>query len=139
MTWLRNNSHYIAWTTALLAMLGSLYFQYVLHLPPCILCWYQRIGMYPLVFVIGAGIIRKNRDFIFAALPLAVIGWLISIYHNLLYYKILPESVAPCTLGISCTTKLVEYLGFITIPLLSFVAFTIIIISLIIYWRNSHA
>lgn len=138
MSWFRRHSIYIAWAAALLAALGSLYFQYVLHLPPCVLCWYQRIAMYPLVIILGAGILQRDKGFVFSALPLSLIGLLIAVYHNLLYYRILPESAAPCTVGISCTTKQIEYLGFITIPFLSFLSFIIIIICLLIYWRNNH-
>lgn len=130
---LKHHLHYLAWTTALAAMGGSLFFSNVLGYPPCVLCWYQRIFIYPLVFILGAGILRRDHNMYYYALPLAVIGWGISIYHNLLYFKILPESIAPCVSGVSCTTKFIEYFGFVTIPFLSFLAFTVIIISLIAY------
>jgi disulfide bond formation protein DsbB len=139
MNWLKKNSAYIAWTTALLATLGSLYFQYILDLPPCVLCWYQRIAMYPLVIIIGIGILKRDLQFWMYALPFSIIGLAIAIYHNLLYYKILPESVAPCTEGISCTTKQIELLGFITIPLLSLIAFTVITVLLLIYKKSNYA
>lgn len=112
---------------ALVATLGSLYFSEVLKFPPCVLCWYQRICMYPLVLILGAGIVTNDKKVIWYSLPLASIGWIIALYHNLLYYKILPESIAPCVNGVSCTTKFVEYFGFMTIPLLSWIAFSIIL------------
>lgn len=112
---------------ALVATLGSLYFSEVLKFPPCVLCWYQRICMYPLVLILGTGIVTNDKKVIWYTLPLASIGWIIALYHNLLYYKILPESVAPCVNGVSCTTKFVEYFGFVTIPLLSWIAFSIIL------------
>ncbi len=123
----------VAWGQSVLGMAGSLYFSEFRHFPPCILCWYQRICLYPLVAILTVGIIRKDKNVVFYGLPVAIIGAAISIYHNLLYYKILPESAAPCTAGISCTTKFVEYYGFITIPLLSFCAFLVIIVSLGLY------
>ena len=122
----------VAWSQALVAMVGSLFFSIIMTLPPCDLCWYQRIAMYPLILIIGIGIVKKV-EFLIYALPLAIIGWIIAFYHNLLYYNILPESVAPCTSGVSCTTKYVSYFGFVTIPLMSLVAFTIIIVCLIGY------
>src|SRR6185503_8298121 len=97
---------YIAFLQALIAMLGSLYFSNVLNFPPCILCWYQRICMYPMVLLLGIGIVRQDKKIYTYVLPLAVIGLVIGVYHNLLYYHILPESIAPCQQGISCTTKL---------------------------------
>lgn len=122
----------VAWTQALIAMVGSLFFSIVMALPPCDLCWYQRIAMYPLILIIGIGVAKKI-EFLVYALPLAAIGWIIAFYHNLLYYNILPESVAPCTSGVSCTTKYVSYFGFVTIPLLALVAFTVILVCLIGY------
>ena len=121
----------IAW----LATLGSLYFSEIAKFPPCVLCWYQRIAMYPLVVIISLGILRKNKDLPLYVLPLSVAGLLIGIYHNLLYYKIIPESAAPCMAGVSCTTEFIEWFGFITIPLLSMVAFAMITASMVIFWK----
>lgn len=129
---------YLAWITALIATVGSLFFSDVMNLPPCVLCWYQRIAMYPLVFIIGAGIILQDPKLKAYALPLSLVGLVISVYHNLLYYHILPESIAPCTQGISCTTVQLLWLGFITIPLLSLTAFIIISGCLLFYWSKNE-
>lgn len=126
------NLNYVAWIQAIIATLGSLYFSEVMKLAPCILCWYQRILMYPIVLVLGVGIYRKAKDIYWYVLPLSLLGLSIAIYHNLLYYGILPESIQPCTLGISCTTRQIEWLGFITIPLLSLTAFSIINVCMVI-------
>ncbi|HXG84946.1 MAG TPA: disulfide oxidoreductase, partial [Pyrinomonadaceae bacterium] len=114
---------YLAWIIALVATAASLFFSEVMQLPPCVLCWYQRIAMYPLVVIIGVGIITLDNRMKNYALPVSLIGLAISIYHNLLYYGILPESIAPCTEGISCTSRQIEWLGFITIPLMALAAF----------------
>src|SRR3989344_6830854 len=106
----------IAWLQALLASLGSLYFSEVMLLPPCVLCWYQRIVMYPLVWILAVGIYKKDRNSVVYALPLAVVGLLIAIYHNLLYYGIVAEGSGPCIQGVSCTTKFFEWFGLVTIP-----------------------
>jgi disulfide bond formation protein DsbB len=119
-----------AWFVACVATLGSLFFSEVMLYPPCVLCWYQRICMYPLVLILLVGLFPVSKAVIKFSLPLALVGWLISVYHNLLYYNILPESAAPCVLGISCTTVQIQWLGFITIPFLSFFAFTSILILL---------
>lgn len=126
----KKNLYYIAWSVSLAATLGSLFFSEVLKFPPCILCWYQRIFMYPLVFLIPVGIMKKDKNLPYFILPLASIGATIAVFHNLLYYGLIPESTAPCILGISCTTKFIEYFGFITIPFLSLSAFLTIIICM---------
>lgn len=131
-------SPYVAWTIALASMLGSLYFSEIKGFPPCVLCWYQRIVLYPLVLIIPVGIFRRDKNLPFFVLPLTIIGMGISVYHNLLYYKILPESVAPCAAGFSCTTKFIEYFGFVTIPLLSFIALTTITVLMIVYRKLNH-
>ncbi len=133
LTFLKANALYIAFTQALSATVGSLFFSEVLLFPPCVLCWYQRIAMYPLVVILAIGIYSRDKHVIRYALPLSIVGLLIAFYHNLLYYHILPESAAPCILGVSCTTKQIEWLGFITIPFLSFIAFAIITISMLLY------
>jgi disulfide bond formation protein DsbB len=123
---------YGAWLQALVATVGSLFFSEALALPPCVLCWYQRIAMYPLVAILTVGILLRETRLRCYALPLSLGGLAIAVYHNLLYYGVLPESIQPCTSGVSCTTRQIEWLGFITIPLLSLVAFLVITVGMII-------
>lgn len=132
------NALYLALIQAILATLGSLYFSNILHYPPCVLCWYQRIAMFPLFLSLVVGILLKDKNTHLFILPPVLIGWTIAAYHNLLYYKIIPDDLAPCSTGVSCTTKFVEYFGFVTIPFLSFVAFSIILILMIIRKRFSE-
>jgi disulfide bond formation protein DsbB len=124
---------------ALIAMCGSLFYSEVLHLPPCVLCWYQRICMYPLVLFLGYAIYKRMRDLVFPSLILASVGWVISLYHNLLYFDILPKATAPCVAGISCTTQWPGWLSNFPIPAQALVAFTIIIIALTVYWKATKS
>jgi disulfide bond formation protein DsbB len=131
-SWISEHSGYLAWAVALVSMLGSLYFSEIKNYAPCILCWYQRIAMYPLVAIIGVGILRRDRSMWTYALPLSIIGAGIALYHNLLQWKIIPEQLAPCTQGISCVTRNVIALNFVTIPLLSLAAFSLITVLMFI-------
>ncbi len=124
---------YLAWIQALTAMMGSLFYSEIMHFTACILCWYQRILMYPLVLIIGVGILRKDKGLPLYVLPLSILGMLIAFYHVLPQKGIIPESIAPCVLGASCTTKYVGYFGFITIPVMSLTAFTVITICMTLY------
>lgn len=124
---------YLAWIIALVATVGSLFFSEVLQLPPCVLCWYQRIAMYPLVIIIGVGIVTRDRRMKNYALPVCLIGLAISVYHNLLYYNLIPESITPCAEGVSCTSRQIEWLGFITIPLMALTAFIGLALCLLFY------
>lgn len=134
MVW---NTLFIAWLVSSVSTAGSLFFSEVMQFPPCVLCWYQRICMYPLVLILLTALFPLDKKVIRFSLPLAIAGFVIAVYHNLLYYQILPESAAPCREGISCTTIHIEWLGFITIPLLSLLGFSIIITLLLIVWRKS--
>ena len=126
-----------AWAVAVVATAGSLTLSEIYHMVPCVLCWYQRICMYPLVILLAVGIHQKNRKIHLYALPLSLIGLGISIYHNLLYYHIIPESLAPCVNGVSCTTRQLELFGFLTIPTQALIAFVLINLFLIIHWRTN--
>ena len=127
---------FLCWLIASLSTAGSLFFSEVMKFPPCTLCWYQRILMYPLVPIFLMGLFPFDRSVLKFSAPLVLMGWFIAIYHNLLYYKILPESAAPCVMGISCTTVQVEWFGFITIPLMSLTGFTFILILLTLCYRT---
>lgn len=132
----RENLLYFAWFQALIATLGSLYFSEIAHFKPCILCWYQRIFMYPLVFILGVGIIKKDKNIYYYILPLVGIGLTIAFYHLLVYYSIVPHELTPCDpTGVSCGQRYINWFGFVTIPLLSFVAFVNILVSTLVHKR----
>ena len=124
---------YMAWTVALVSALGSLFFSEVMQFAPCVLCWFQRIAMYPLVVIIAVGILLQDRRLKVYALPFSIIGLAISVYHNLLYYGVIPTAITPCTEGVPCNAVQLELLGFITIPLMGLVAFSTITFCLLIY------
>lgn len=132
---IQKNAIPFSFVLSLVGTLGSLYFSEIQHFPPCTLCWYQRIFLFPLVFIFLVGIIRKDKNVPYYALPISIIGLITAIYHNLLYYNILPESIAPCTTGVSCTTQFIEWFGFVTIPFLSLLAFAGITAAMIAILR----
>lgn len=113
------------WLVSLTATLGSLFFGEVMRLPPCVLCWYQRIAMYPLVVLTTVALVKRDTGVAAYAWPLVAVGLAVSIYHNLLYYHLIPESITPCARGVSCTERQIEWLGFVTIPLLALAAFVL--------------
>ncbi|MBI2442360.1 MAG: disulfide bond formation protein B [Candidatus Levybacteria bacterium] len=126
IAFLRKYVLYIALVQALVATLGSLYFSEIAGIVPCVLCWYQRICMYPLVVILAVGILKKDKLVAHYVLPLSIIGFLIATYHFLLQMGVVPESVAPCVAGVSCASRFVQWFGFVTIPFLSMVAFAVI-------------
>ncbi|WP_282154640.1 disulfide oxidoreductase [Cytobacillus gottheilii] len=123
---------YLAWVISMIAALGSLYFSEIRGFVPCELCWYQRIFMYPLVFVLGIGAFYQDHTVKRIALPMAVIGWCISIYHYLLQMVPGFAEIKPCANGVPCNAKYIDWFGFVTIPFLALTAFTLIIVLLLL-------
>lgn len=104
------------------AMLGSLYYQYYLHIPPCDLCWYQRIFIYALVFIFGLAWWKNDRRAYDYIMMLSGVGAAIALYHHYLqmgFDLLKPCSTAP--FAVDCSTPtFIEY-GFITYPMMGFV------------------
>ena len=87
---------FLAFLVSLIATFGSLFFSEIMNFIPCSLCWYQRIFMYPLVFLFAINLLFPDDKIFKYTFPLVLVGWGISIYHNLLMFKIIPEKLSPC-------------------------------------------
>lgn len=122
---------YLAWLVALIATGGSLYFSEVRGFVPCVLCWYQRILMYPQVILLGMASYRQDLRAAVYVLPLAVLGVGVAAFHYL--EQKIPGFGAPelCRQGVPCNLEYINWLGFITIPFLSLIAFTLITVLLV--------
>ena len=139
----------LSFLIALIATSGSLYFSEVAHFEPCKLCWYQRILMYPLVFVLGTALLRSRkasgpenlrpgRDVWNYVLPLSITGGLIAAYHY--YYQVTGNPLLPCsTVGfsVSCSERFFTYYGYITIPWMSLSAFILITFGMFLLGLSS--
>ena len=115
--------------------LGSLYFSQIMNLPPCSLCIIQQGLMYPLVLIMGIGLWKRDRWLPYYVLPFSIVGLIVSGYHNLLVWHIAPADLIVCSVQLPCTIQEFALLGFITIPLLSFFAFLIITVGMVIYTK----
>jgi disulfide bond formation protein DsbB len=128
---------FVSWLIACVSTLGSLFFSEVMGFAPCVLCWYQRICMYPLVLMLPAALFPFDRSVVRYALPLSLLGALIAIFHLLLVAGYIPESIKPCVQGIPCSEVQIEWFGFVTIPLLSGLSFLAISALLFLVHRRS--
>jgi disulfide bond formation protein DsbB len=130
---------FACWLLASMAALGSLFFSEVMGHLPCVLCWYQRICMYPLVLILPAGLFPYDAKVVRYALPLSLLGFLLAIFHLLLVAGVIPENIKPCVQGIPCTEVQVVWFGFVTIPLLSALSFLLIsALLLAAHFRSSE-
>ena len=128
---------FVAWLVALASTLGALFIGEVMGQAPCDLCWHQRAFMLPLVVVIGVAAMRSDGGAWLYALPLAVIGWLVAAFHNLLYFGIVPTAIKPCGEGPSCSGEGMTLFGTLPLPALSLAAFSIIIALLLVVRRRT--
>lgn len=125
-----------AWVLALVSTLAVLFVGEVMGQLPCVLCWFQRAFMFPLVLVLGVACCLSDAGVWRYALPLAVMGWLIALYHNLLYFGLIPESIKPCGAGPSCSGADMTILSGVPLPLLSLGVFSLLIILLVLIRRR---
>jgi disulfide bond formation protein DsbB len=124
----------LAWAVAVVATLGSLYYSEVVHLPPCNLCWYQRIAMYPLVVVLGVAALRSDRGVRRYALPVVAVGAALSVYHYQLE-RFPSQGGLACFVDAPCTTVWVWRFHYISIPFMALSAFALIATLLLLAGR----
>ncbi len=106
-------------------MVGSLYLSDFVGFIPCRFCWYQRIAMYPLVLVLGVGLVRGDGGVWRYAIPLSIVGFLIAAYHVALQYQPHLE-ILSCATDAPCSVRYVAVFGFISIPAMAGAAFLLI-------------
>ncbi|WP_312125101.1 disulfide oxidoreductase [Lysinibacillus boronitolerans] len=128
---------YFAWFVSLVAISGSLYFSEIRGFIPCDLCWFQRIFMYPLVVILGIGTFQSDISVKKFVLPLSVIGGVISFFHYLEQKVPGFGGIKPCVSGVPCSAQYINWFGFITIPFLALIAFTLISICMVLLLKKS--
>jgi len=128
---------WLAWLVALVATIGSLIYSEVIHFVPCRLCWYQRIAMYPLSFVLLVGAIRREAVVKYYGLPLALVGLAISIYHNVIQLNPSLEG-GSCDPLNPCSARSVEVFGFMDIPFMAGAGFILISVLLALYVKTEN-
>ena len=117
------------------ATLGSILYAEVTGYPACILCWGQRIFMYPMMFLFALALWKKDRSIIPYALLLAVLGGAVALYQWIKEMLALYTDIAlacPAVPGVpSCDRIYVDEFGYITISMFALNAF--ILIAFVMY------
>jgi disulfide bond formation protein DsbB len=120
---------FLAWASSLVATMGSLYFSEIMKYEPCVLCWYQRILMYPMVILLGVAYVRKDFQAALYSTILSGIGLIVSLYHYSIQKVSILTEIAPACGRVPCTGEYINLFGFITIPFLALTGFFIIFIA----------
>lgn len=113
------------------ATIGSLALSEIFDQAPCELCWYQRIFMYPLPILIVVALVRKARDIRYGVIALATIGSAVSVWHLVVQWV---PGTGTCDVSNPCSSRILEFLGFISTPAMALAAFVATAISMLI-WR----
>jgi hypothetical protein len=110
----------LAAVIATVTTLGSLYYSEIAGYPPCTLCWYQRIAIYPQVVLLGVAAWRRDVTVWLPSTILATIGIALSTWHVIIERN--PALAGPCDPSNPCTLKWVEEFGVLTIPFMALIA-----------------
>lgn len=123
---LRGSELWLAFGVALVATAGSLFFSEIAHFVPCKLCWFQRIGMYPLVLLALPALLQDRRAARYL-LPLPVFGLGVAVWHMLVERGVVSETQS-CEISApgGCSVKWIEEFGYLTIPTLAATAFALV-------------
>jgi hypothetical protein len=125
--WLRDDVALpLATAIAAVATGGSLYLSEVAGYLPCVLCWYQRIAMYPLTIVLGVAALRRDGRVWLTAVPIAAIGSAVSVWHIAIERN--PALGGPCDPAAPCSIRWVDEFGFLTLPTMALIAYLAIIV-----------
>ncbi len=129
----------VAWATATFGMLCSLYLCEGRGWTPCFLCWYQRICLWPLSLILGVAWFRRKGDVAAFVLPQAVLGLALASYQVLIQEVPGRDVLGICRAGPDCARKIAIGLGPISIPMLSWTAFAIVVTALALVRRDPRS
>jgi disulfide bond formation protein DsbB len=117
---------------SLAAVVGSLFYSEIVGFPPCVLCWWQRLFLYPQAVLFALALWKKDLGVFLYSGTLAVFAGIVALYHSYVYWG--GKSLLPCTaLGGACDKIYVMEFGYITIPTMSL---TIVVYLLLLAWIN---
>jgi len=122
----------LAFLISISAVIGSLFYSEIIGFEPCVLCWWQRVFLYPLVIIFGMAIWKKAPRAFLYAVPLTLLGALVASYHS--YVSLGGASLLPCTaVGEACSKVYVMAFGYVTLP---FMGLTVALYILLLAWAD---
>ncbi|MBA6347295.1 MULTISPECIES: disulfide bond formation protein B [unclassified Colwellia] len=127
------------WVLATISTLASLFFSEVVKLPVCSLCWYQRIAMYPLVVILPMALFPFDAKVTRYASVLVLFGWLTALFHVLLVAGYIPKSAQPCVQDIPCSETHLNVFGFLNMPMMSLLTFSLMALLLFFMTKSESS
>ena len=131
-TFLGRHAVPLALLVSLVAVSGSLFYSEIVGFEPCVLCWWQRVFIYPQVIIFATALWKRNSHAFLYSVPLVSLSLILSMYHEYVYMG--GQSILPCTaLGGACSKIYVMAFGYITIPMMSL---TVSLFILLLAWAS---
>ncbi|HVN26646.1 MAG TPA: disulfide bond formation protein B [Candidatus Paceibacterota bacterium] len=116
---------------------SSLFYSEIAHFTPCLLCWWQRILIYPQVVILAVALVINDARARTYCAVLSAIGTLVALYHTYLQFG--GTDLVPCSAtGASCNQVYFVTYGYITIPTMALTAFALILLFCLIPTRKSQ-
>lgn len=110
------------------ATLGSLFYSEVMGFEPCRLCWYQRIAMYPIAFLSGFALWRRDVGIMWYIRLQAIVGAAIGAYHYLVQTLDVLDG-GSCSAAVPCSVRYVNEFGFVSIPFMAMSCFLLVAVA----------
>jgi len=137
LTFFGSNAIFLALLVALGSVGGSLFYSEIAHFAPCLLCWWQRVLLYPQAVILFVALLARDERVRKYCVALSGIGALIATYHTFIQFG--GNDLVPCSVaGVSCTKLYFLTYGYVTIPTMSLTAFALILLICLIPLRRSH-
>jgi disulfide bond formation protein DsbB len=133
---IKTNIIYLIFILSATSVFGSLIYSEIMDFPPCVLCWWQRVLLYPQMILSLVAIFRKEKNIVYYLIPMSVLGFLVSLYQS--YVQWGGGSLLPCTAeGGECSKLYVYEYGYITIPFMALSIFVYLLFVSLVYKKNA--
>ncbi len=126
-----SNAIFFALVVAIGSVAGSLFYSEIAHFVPCLLCWWQRVLLYPQAVILFVALLARDERVRKYCATLSAGGVLVAIYHTYLQFG--GSDLIPCSAtGVSCDKVYFLTYGYVTIPTMALTAFGLILLFCLI-------
>lgn len=120
------------------AVVGSLVYSDIVGFPPCDLCWWQRIFMYPQLVIVGFAWYKKDTGVVDYLTPLSILGALVALYQSFIQWGFAFGIAGGCAAaGGECAKVYFTQYSYITIPFMSFTVFVYVMALKFVYYHKA--
>lgn len=120
------------------AVVGSLVYSDIVGFPPCDLCWWQRIFMYPQLVIVALAMYRKDKSIIDYLVPLSGMGAIVALFQTFVQWGFSFGATGGCAaIGGECAKVYFMEYSYITIPFMSLTVFVYVLTLKFIYYHKS--